>query len=249
MQHVTVKGLVIRETDFGDSDRYITVLTEPGARIEVLCRGVRRRGGRLTAAVRLFCWSELVLYRSRDKYTLSDASLVSSFWGVTASMEGFALCCYFSELAGHMSDPGEHTPAVTRLFLYALRALADQKRPVELVKPAFELRLMAESGYCPSLAACGACQREMDGGVLFSVRDGAVLCGDCAQRLGGADLLPLPRGAYAAMAHIVCSDMHRVFSFSLGGDALRQLGGVCEAYALYYAERGFDSLAFYHTLF
>ena len=33
MEHLTVKGLVLRETDFGDSDRYISVLTESGARI------------------------------------------------------------------------------------------------------------------------------------------------------------------------------------------------------------------------
>ena len=32
-QHVTVKGLVIRETDFGDNDRYITVLTEEMGKI------------------------------------------------------------------------------------------------------------------------------------------------------------------------------------------------------------------------
>ena len=28
MEHLTHKGLVIRETDFGDNDRYISVLTE-----------------------------------------------------------------------------------------------------------------------------------------------------------------------------------------------------------------------------
>ena len=30
MEHLTLKGLVIRENDFGDQDRYITVLTEAG---------------------------------------------------------------------------------------------------------------------------------------------------------------------------------------------------------------------------
>ena len=38
MEHLTCKGLVIRETDFGDTDRYISVLTEEGRRIEVLCK-------------------------------------------------------------------------------------------------------------------------------------------------------------------------------------------------------------------
>lgn len=172
MQHLTIKGLVIRETDFGDADRYITVLAESGARMEVLCKGVRRKSSRMAAAARLFCWSELTLYHGRGKYTLTDAELLHSFWGVAADMETYALCCYFAELAGAMTDENEETPAVTRLFLYALRAVADQKRGQKLVKAAFELRLMAESGFLPDLAVCGACQNPIAGAVYFSVREG-----------------------------------------------------------------------------
>lgn len=249
MQHLTVKGLVIRETDFGEADRYISVLTERGARIEVLCRGVRRRGGRLSAAVRLFCWSELTLYEGRGgKFTLNDAALLHSFWGVTRDMETYALCCYFAELAGAMTDTDEEMPAITRLFLYALRAVAEQKRDPALVKAAFELRLMAESGFAPDLSACGACGQGIEGTAYFSVREGAALDEACWKRLGGGDFVPLPRGAYAAMAHILTSETPRVFAFALGGASRDVLADVCEKYALYYAERGFGSLEFYHTL-
>lgn len=249
MQHLTIKGLVIRETDFGDADRYITVLTERGARIEVLCKGVRRRNSRMAAAVRLFCWSELTLYHGRGKYTLTDAAVLHSFWSVTADMETYALCCYFSELAGAMTDEGEETPAVTRLFLYALRAVAEQKRDRRLVKAAFELRLMAESGFLPELAVCGACQNPIEGTVYFSVREGVALDAQCLRRIGGGDFVALPQGTYAAMAHILTCEIPRVFAFALGGASLDRLAEVCEAYALYYAERGFSSLEFYHSLF
>lgn len=249
MQHQTIKGLVIRETDFGDADRYITVLTESGARIEVLCKGVRRRNSRMAAAVRLFCWSELTLYQGRGKYTLTDAALLHSFWGVTADMETYALCCYFTELTTAMTDENEETPQVTRLFLYALRAVADQKRDQKLVKAAFELRLMAESGFLPDLSVCGACQNPIEGTVYFSVREGVALDEACLRRLGGGDFVALPQGTYAAMAHILTCDVPRVFAFALGGASLDRLAGVCEKYALYYAERGFSSLEFYHSLF
>lgn len=249
MQHLKTKGLVMRETDFGEADRYISVLTEQGVRIEVLCKGVRRRNSRLAAAVRLFCWSELTLYEGRGgKYTLSDAALVHSFWDVTRDMETYALCCYFTELTGAMTDTDEAMPAVTRLFLYALRAVADQKRDEMLVKAAFELRLMAESGFAPDLAVCGACQNPIQGAVYFSVREGAVLDEACRRRLGGGDFVPLPGGAYAAMIYVLTQDMPRVFAFTLGGEAKKTLAALCEKYALYYAEKSFGSLNFYHTL-
>ena len=215
----------------------------------MLCKGVRRRNSRMAAAVRLFCWSELTLYHGRGKYTLTDAAVLHSFWSVTADMETYALCCYFSELAGAMTDEGEETPAVTRLFLYALRAVAEQKRDQRLVKAAFELRLMAESGFLPELAVCGACQNPIEGTVYFSVREGVALDAQCLRRIGGGDFVALPQGTYAAMAHILTCEIPRVFAFALGGASLDRLAEVCEAYALYYAERGFSSLEFYHSLF
>lgn len=248
MQHLTIKGLVIRETDFGESDRYLTVLTEVGTRIEVLCRGVRRRNGRLASAVRLFCWSEMTLYESRGRFTLNDAALLDSFWGVTARVEHYALVCYFAELAGVLTDEEEQTPAVTRLFLGGLYALTRQNRAFELVKAAFELRLLSETGYAPALDVCGACCKPIEGQAYFSVREGAIIDGSCRKRLGDGDFVALGGGTLAALRHIVSAELPRVYGFSLGGPSRGQLAVLCERYALYHTGRGYDSLDFYHSL-
>lgn len=249
MEHLTRKGLVIRETDFGDSDRYITVLTEDGRHIEVLCKGVRRRGGRMMNAVRLFCYSELTLYQGRGgKYTLQQADLIASFWGVTASMETYTLCCYLAELTGHMTDTEEDSPAAARLLLYALHALADQKRDRLTVKAALELRLMAESGYEPQLAPCSVCGGPAGEPVWFSPQDGVCRCASCAERLGASGYTKLAPATVSAMRHILTQELSRVYAFALSGPARAQLAWVCEAYALCRAERGFDSLTFYRSL-
>ena len=248
MAHLTIKGLVIRETDFGDNDRYISVLTESGARIEVLCRGVRRRGGRMANAVRLFCWSELTLFESRGKYTLNTADLLTSFWGITADMERYALACYLAELAGEMTDSDEECPAVTRLLLYALRGLSDGSRDPAIVKAAFELRLMAESGFEPDLARCGACGGGLGEEIWFSPREGTARCAACAERLGTVGYQRLTPGAARALVHILTAEIPRVNAFALAEPARGQLARICEEYALCRAERGFDSLTFYKTL-
>lgn len=248
MQHIKLKCLVLREVDFSEHDRYITVLTEHGRRLEVLCRGARRKGSRTAAAVRLFCWSELTLYESRGKYSLDDAELISAFWGVTQEISAYALACYLVELTAAMTDTGEDVPALPRLLLGALHLLSERKRPPALVKPAFELRLMAESGFLPQLGPCAACGAPLSpDSVWFSVRAGTAACGSCAARLG-ADYRRLPTGTVAAMQHILSSGLKRVYAFTLGGDSLRVLGEVCEEYTIYYADKLFDSLRFYHSL-
>ena len=249
MEHLTHKGLVIRETDFGDNDRYISVLTEEGRRIEVLCKGVRRRGGRMMNAVRLFCYSELTLYQGRGgKYTLQQADLIASFWGVTESMETYALCCYLAELTGHMTDTEEDSPAAARLLLNALHALAEQKRDRLTVKAAFELRLMAESGYEPEVSRCSVCGEALGNSPWFSPRDGVCRCASCAERLGAPGYVRLIPATFSAIRHILTQELPRVYAFALSGPARVQLAQVCEAYALCRAERGFDSLTFYRSL-
>jgi DNA repair protein RecO (recombination protein O) len=189
------------------------------------------------------------LYEGRGKLTLNDATLLHSFWNVTQDIECYAACCYFAELAACMTDSDEAVPVVPRILLLALYALTEQGRPVPLVKAAFEMRLMAESGFAPDLTVCAVCETPFaaERAVFFSVRAGQAVCSACAERVGG-DFIRLYPAVGRALAHILSCDPKRLYAFALSPDPQRQLSALCEQYALYYAERGFDSLKFYHTL-
>lgn len=248
MQNTTIKALVIRETDFSENDRYITVLAENGAKFEILCRGVRRKGNRLQNAVRLFCYSEFTLYQNRGRYTLNGAEIITSFWGITADIERYALACYFAEVTAVMCDTDELLPDVTRLMLYALRAIDSGKQNISIIKAAFEIRMMSESGFMPRLESCGACQKQNLTNIYFSTQEGMVICEDCANRIG-SNFIQLGAGAYTAMCYCISSELPKLFMFNLGEQSLKQLSYVCENYLLYHTEKGFGTLDFYKKLF
>ncbi len=247
MTHVTVKGLVIRETDFGEADRYITVLTAELGKIEVLCRGIRRKRGRLANAVSLFCYSEFTLYSGR-RYTLDDAEPDMQFWGITSDIEQYALCCYFAELAGMAAEADDATPELLPMLLRALYALDRQKRPVQVVKAAFELRLAAELGYTPDLTGCAVCGQAESESWSFLLENGALVCSDCRPRVGGT-YFDMPKGVLDAMRYILLCDGKRLYAFSVGGETMRQLGTICERYLLYHLDARCATLDFYHSLF
>lgn len=245
MSHITVKGLVIRETDFGDSDRFITVLTEELGKIEVLCRGVRRKKGR--NAVGLFCYSELTLF-SGKRYTLQDAVIEMQFWGITSDIEHYALCCYFAELVMQTTEEEQPLGEILPMFLRALYALDKQKRSVEAVKAAFELRLAAELGVSPDLTGCAVCGTVDAEQWSFLLENGAMVCGTCRKRVGGTyfDLSP---GTFRAMRHILTCDGKKLFAFAVNAQTAQQLGMVCERYLLYHLDVRCKTLTFYHSLF
>ena len=156
MAEVKLRALGLREVDFGDFDRYLTALTEDGRRIEILCKNARR-GKKQNPAARQLCYSEFILSDRGGRYTLRDADLVHSFFALAGDIERYALSCYLNELTTALTVPDFDNPALCRLLLYALYALEGGKRDPELVKAAFEWRIMAESGYAPDLTSCGVC--------------------------------------------------------------------------------------------
>lgn len=247
MQHQKIKGLVIRETNFGEANRYITVLTEQGIKIEVLCRNARN--SKLAAAIRIFCFSEFTLYKKNDKYTLNDAMLLHSFWGVTQNVEIYALSCYFAECVMALTESIEYQPQITKLILYALRAISEQNREQKLVKSTFELKIMAICGFAPDLSVCGVCLKPVESQVYFSVREGVILDENCKKHIGGKNFVALSSGTYQAMKYILSHDISKIFAFTLGQDSLNQLSIICEQYMLYHLARGFTSLDFYKTLY
>lgn len=156
MAEVKLRALGLREVDFGDFDRYLTALTEDGRRIEILCKNARR-GKKQNPAARQLCYSEFILSDRGGRYTLRDADLVHSFFALAGDIEKYALSCYLNELTTALTVPDFDNPALCRLLLHALYALEGGKRDPELVKAAFEWRIMAESGYAPDLTSCGVC--------------------------------------------------------------------------------------------
>lgn len=248
MAEVKLRALGLRETDFGDYDRYLTALTEEGRKIEILCKNARRGNQGKTIAARQFCFAEFVLRERGGRFTLQEASIVRDFFAIAEDIEAYALACYLCELTNTLTDESEESPALCRMLLGALTALCAGKREKNLVKAAFEWRSMAESGYAPDLSACGVCGRVIQTPpVFFSVRAGQAADKACARRIGG-DYARLSEGALRALLHVLTSEARRVYAFALSGPAAAQFCELAEQYTLYHLGRGFDSLKFYRSL-
>ena len=157
-----------------------------------------------------------------------------------------SLASYFAEVMEAVAVEGRPDPAALSLILNALYALDQLNKPLALVKAAYELRLMCLAGYEPLVDACAVCGVSEPEQPRFHLTEGVLHCASC--RVGEGDDLPLTPGAVAAMRHIVYGNPKRLFSFQLGEEGLKQLGGITEAYQLTQLERGFRTLDFYKQM-
>ena len=129
----TCDGLVIRETDYGDSDKLLTVLTAEYGQMTVIAKGARSSKSKVMPLCRLFTYANLEYYEKNGRRWLSGGSVNDSFFGISADIRGFALASYVVQLAAEIT--GEGVEAESVLDVEALIEDAFAKSLIFIVTP------------------------------------------------------------------------------------------------------------------
>lgn len=240
------QGLVLRETEYKDADKLLTVLTKDRGQLTLRARGVRSRSSRLKSGCQLLAYSEFTVFENRNSALVDEATPIALFIPLREDIEKLSLASYIAQVAEVLSLEDSPNPELLSLCLYAFHALADLDRPQLLVKAAFELRAACMAGYLPMLDGCTVCGAP--GPDRFHAMGGVLQCAGCLLPEDTGVRLPVHTSALAAMRYIISCDLKRLFSFRLGEQGLKELADIAEVYLLTQLERGFFTLDFYKSL-
>ena len=247
--HITTKALVLRTTDYKESDKILTLFTQDQGKLTASARGCRKKGSAIAAGCQLLAWSELVLYDYQGRWAVKEAAVERLFQGVRNDIVRLSLGCYFAEAAELLAVEGEENTPLLSLTLNSLHALDKMpEKPLALVKAAFEWKAMALAGYEPRMEGCAVCGTAPPEEPRFHLREGVLHCARCREAVGDGISMPLSPPALAALAYILHGDPRRLFSFQLAGEPLTQLADTAEAYLHTQLERGFSTLDYYKSL-
>ena len=188
--YIVTQGIVLRETQTKESDKILTLLTPERGKLSVIARGVRRKSCRYAACAQALVWSEWTLYHRGDWYYVNEGATLELFSGLREDLEAMALGFYFAELTEAVTAEEVPAPELTRHLLNGLYAISTLHKPLDLVKPAFELRLLCLAGYEPLADTCAYCGREEPEDPMLDVVQGVLHCRRCV--LEGRDGCPCP---------------------------------------------------------
>ncbi len=246
--HIVTKGIVLRETNYKEADKILTVLTAEGGKRTVKARGCRRKGSALAASAQLLAYSDMTLFEYKDYYTLNEGATAATFRHVREDLFKLSLASYFAEVTEAVAEEGTPEPEMMSLLLNSLYALDTLNKPLPLVKAAFELRLMCVAGYAPLVDACGVCGESEPEQPCLNLSEGVLHCFNCRGEVGEGISMPLSQSTLSALRYIVFGDPKRLFSFQIDEESLRLLGDASEAFLLTQLERGFKTLDFYKQI-
>lgn len=242
---IQTPGLIIKETNIGENDKLLVILTREHGIIRAFADGVRRMKSKNAAATSLLCYANFTLYQNKDTYKLSDSVPIELFFDLRYHLEELALAQYFCEMALRLT-PEEFEPTeILRLVLNSLHFLTKQSKPLDLIKAVTELKLISLAGFMPDLTACADCGAE-EGAFRFSYTDGGILCGNCNTDINKT--VTLTPTLLAAMRHIIYAPFEKIYSFEIPQNDLEQLSKITEAYVSAQSEHHFKTLDFYQSV-
>ena len=260
MEELEVEGLVIRETQTGEADEILTILTADHGKITISGRGVRSMRNKHAASVQLFSYSTLLLNKPKKYYYITDSFFIENFMGIRYDVEKLALATYLCDVAAEFSLEDVPNPALMQLTLNALYAIAYRDDiPLARIKAAYEFRVICEEGFAPELFACGLCRCDLTVGGYLDVMNGRVLCRECQEKYVNSAAyamdeatakihVRLTPAVLCAMRYILSATMKKLLSFQVEKSDGEILSVACEWYLLNHLEHTFSSLEYYHAL-
>jgi DNA repair protein RecO (recombination protein O) len=175
-------AIVIRQADFSESSRVVTLFTRDFGKVAALAKGAKRLKGPFEAALDLLARCEVVFIRksSSGLDILTEAQLTQRFKPRPGDLGSLYGGYYLAELLDALSEEYDPHPLLFDEAVLTLERLSGDT-PLNLSILRFELVILREIGQLPALDTCTNCGEPVGsaGRYGFQASQGGIICQNC----------------------------------------------------------------------
>jgi DNA repair protein RecO (recombination protein O) len=221
------QAVVTRRQALGESDRLVEFYTRDFGKVRGVARSARRPRSRFGSALELLTLGELVFFETprSELVRIDHFDIVEPFVAVREHLERLGHGAWALECVTRLSADRDPHPALFRLVVRDLRALARARRPA-WVSTCFALRAVDLLGQRPRIDRCLSCHRPYPfAEARLDVAAGGLVCGGCAV---AADAMAVSGAALGALKRLRELRWDEALRLTLADDLEHELGAVTE---------------------
>ncbi len=143
---IKLNGIIIKETDYNEYDKLITLLTREKGKIKAYAFNVRKSNSKNIGKAKLFTLGTFELRENNESYTLENIIIKEDFNDLTKDYESVCYASYFIELADYFSYENIESEEVIDLLYFALKSLIKGIVDKKLIRRIFELKILKYQG-------------------------------------------------------------------------------------------------------
>lgn len=220
------EALVIRSTNYGENNKIITLLTKQKGKVGVMAKGAKKPRSQLSAGSQLLTHGHFLYQKGKGLGTLYQADSIESFRYIKSDITVMAHAAYMIDMIDKLIEDNRPSPALFSWLIKLLELLED-KRPPQVIRLIFDLRMLGIAGIQPELDQCVSCGGR-EGPFSFSFSLGGLLCRQCRHRDPNSVALPDPVTRLFYVFKKI--DPNQIGSISLKPETITLMSDIVDAY-------------------
>ncbi|RSD22746.1 DNA repair protein RecO [Mesobacillus subterraneus] len=220
------EGIVIRTTDYGETNKIVTLFTREFGKVGVMARGAKKPNSRLSAVTQLFTYGHYLFQASTGLGSLQQGEMMSSLRAIREDIFLTAHASYIVDLTDKVTEDRKSNPFLFELLLQTLNYL-NEGYDMEILTHIYEMKMLNVQGLYPVLDRCTNCG-STEGDFNFSIREGGLLCHRCFET--DPYRIKTSPGTVRLLRLFYLLDLNRLGNISVKPETKAELNKVIRAY-------------------
>lgn len=224
---IKTKGIVLLESNMGDYDKMVSILTPDIGKIGCAAKGARKPKSALLAGTQFLSFSDLVIFSGASTYSINSCETIEVFYNIRKDLNKLTYASFMTRLVNDVTDENQNTYRILQLLLNTLYVISETDINMDFVLSVFELRLMVLLGFSPRLGKCNICSEKNNIG-YFSMNHSGFLCNNCGKIDKSA--IKISADTFNALKYICTAPAKKIFSFSVSEESRKELKLISNLY-------------------
>lgn len=220
------EAIVIRTTDYGETNKIITLYTREWGKVGVMARGAKKPNSRLSSITQLFTHGYFLVQKSTGLGSLQQGEMLTSMRGIGEDIFLTAYASYIVELTDKCTEDKKPNPFHFELLYQTLNYMNEGYDP-DVLMNIYEMKMLNVMGLYPILNQCSVCG-STDGHFSFSIREGGFICHRCLEH--DPYHLKISQAAVKLLRIYYYFDLSRLGNISVKNETKQELKKIIGAY-------------------
>lgn len=219
MANVKINGIVLSESDMGDFDKMLTILTPNYGKISCVAKGARRPKSALLAGTQMFCFGEYLVYKGLQTYHINSVEPIEVFYNLRIDLDKLKYAVHINKIVKDTTHENQNCYKILQLLLNTLYTISETDKNLDMILGVFKLRLLCILGFTPQIMQCTNC-KEKENLAYFSIKDNGLKCKICGKQ--DTSTVQISESTLNAIKYTVTAPPKKLYSFNIKDDALEE---------------------------
>jgi DNA repair protein RecO (recombination protein O) len=220
------EGIVIRTTDYGETNKIVTLFTREWGKVAAMARGAKKPSSRLSSVTQLFTYGYFLIQKSHGIGSLQQGEAIQTMRGIREDIFTTAYASYIVELTDKATEDKRPNPYLFELLLQTLQYM-NEGLDLDILTYIYEMKMLNVLGLYPKLDGCAVC-RKTEGKFAFSIKEGGFLCHRCYDK--DPYFLQVSPATIKLLRLFYYLDLSRLGKISVKDETKKELHRIISAY-------------------